>query len=564
MSTMRSVYTNLRAARTAIKDVGRLRQIAAVLVRHGLGHVVAAWNLQDKAIVGLLLEKRDPNIDPLTLFERITKALQELGPTFVKLGQILSTRPDLVPQALCDQFKTLQDNVSPISLDAARQVIEASLGCPIEDVFDEFSAVPLACASIAQVHTARLKTGEEIVLKVQRPGIKASITSDLNLLYFVARQIEATIPEAQAFDPVSIAREFERAITKELDFGFELTNLERFAANFAGWDTVKIPRAYREHSTSNLLVMERLFGHKITEAGAEGHDMEAIARETVRVVFTQVFEHGFFHGDLHPGNLFVLRDGRLGLIDFGLVGRMTQTMKDEMADLLLYVVTRNNEGVARCLYDISQHAGNVDYMAWEQDVCELFDKHFATASLNDIEFGAVLKDLIEGAIRHDVRIPPDYTMYFKALMTVEGIGKIVAPNLDLIAEIRPYAERLIAARYSPERVLKSTADTLRALGRVAKSLPLATNQLIAQIERGRFGVSIEDAHHFQLEDARAQRSNRALVLALAGTLLLMGTWMRNDVGITLFGAPILTTLCWALGGGLAFQVWWRIWRDGRS
>ena len=351
---MRTVYTNIRAARTAIKDVVRLRQIASVLVRHGYGHVVEAWNLQDKAVVGLLVERKAPETDRLSGPERLTRALQDLGPTFVKLGQILSTRPDLVPPEVCKELETLQSSVSPISYDEAREVVETSLGRKLEEGFDGFSIEPLASASIAQVHTAKLiGTDEEVVIKVQRPGIREVIEADLHILYWLARQLEQTVPEAAAFDPVAIIREFDRAISRELSFKYEGNNLQRIARNFESWDTIYIPTLHMELSSDNIMVMERLRAHKITEAAEHGHYMEPIAQECVRMLFKMAYEDGFFHGDLHPGNLLILEDGRIGLIDFGLVGRMTQTMKDAMADLVLGILTRNDEAVARSLFEMS-------------------------------------------------------------------------------------------------------------------------------------------------------------------------------------------------------------------
>jgi len=563
MSTMRAVYTNIRAARTAIKDMARLRQIAAVLVRHGLGHVVEAWNLQDKAILGLLVDRGEADL-PLTLFQRIAAALQDLGPTFVKLGQILSTRPDLVPQALCDEFKALQDNVSPITLEEAREVVCASLGRPLEEVFADFGEAPLASASIAQVHTAHLIDGDsDVVLKIQRPGIRETIESDLHILYFVARQIEATIPEARAFDPVSIAREFEKAISKELDFTYEAQNLERFDRNFTDWPSVYIPQVHRAYSSDTVLVMERLHGHKITEAGAAGHDMAPIAQECVRMLFKQVFEDGFFHGDLHPGNLWVLEGGRIGLIDFGLVGRMSQAMKDQIADLLMAMVTRNYEGVARAFYDISIRSGKVDYPAFEADSVELMSRYFDNATLAEVDFGQYLRELVEGAIRHDVRIPPDYTMFFKAIMTVEGIGKIVSPDLDLISECRPYVERLIAERYAPERVLRVTIDTLQAFARFGRQFPITAGQFLEQIEDGRLAIGIEQTQLDRLEQARDRRHNRALLTGTSAALLVCGTLARQDADFTVLGLPGLALLCYTLGGYLGLRIVWKIIRSGR-
>ena len=561
MSTIRAVYTNLRAARTAIKDAGRVRDIAMVLIGHGLGHFVERWNLQDRSILRKLVEKRT-EAEPLTIFERTSKALQDLGPTFVKLGQILSTRPDLVPQELCDQLMSLQDNVAPITLAEARQVVEESLGVPIEDVFDDFSAEPLASASIAQVHTARLKTGEEVVVKIQRPGIREKIQSDLHILFWVAKKIEETVPEAAAFDPVAIAREFERAISRELDFKFEATNLSRFARTFADWERIYIPALYDEHSSDTVLIMERLRALKITDAPAAGHDMEPIAKECVRMLFKMVFEDGFFHGDLHPGNLLILDDGRVGVIDFGLVGRMNQAMKDTMADLLLNIVTENYEGVSRSFFDICVRRGPVDYDAFEQDVVDLMGFYFENASLAEVDFGAFLRDLVEGAIRHQVQIPPDFTMFFKAIMTVEGIGKIVSPDLDLVSECRPYVERLVAQRYSPQRVMRVVTETLQHVGRFARQFPVAANQMLDQLDEGRLNLGIEYPDQEALEAARDRRLNRGVLASLVGVLLVCGTLAR-DHDATLFGVPGISLICLSLGGLLGARLLARVLSGGR-
>jgi ubiquinone biosynthesis protein len=561
MSTLRTVYTNLRAARSAIQDVGRFREIVAVMVRHGFGHLVERWNLQDTFVLKLLVQKRSEE-ERKSLEVRIVEALQELGPTFVKLGQILSTRPDLIPPALCDQLKRLQDRVSPITFEEARGVLESSLGRPADEVFAELDPTPLASASIAQVHAARLLTGEEVVIKIQRPGIGRTIESDLNILYFVARQLEATIPELRAFDPVAIAREFEKAIRLELDFHHEASHLERFDRNFSSWTSVHIPRFYKQASSDRVLTIERLRGHKITEAGEHGHDMARVARECVRMLFKMVFEDGFFHGDLHPGNIFILDGSRIGLIDFGLVGRMTQAMKDAMADLLLAVVTHDFEGVARSFYAISIRRGKVDYAAFEADTIDIMERYFLNRTLAEVDFGAFLRDLVEGAIRHDVSVPPDYTMFFKAIMTVEGIGKTISPDLDLVTECRPYVERLVAERYSPERVLRAAADSLQAFGRIGRILPFTLEKVLQQLDDGRLTLGVEYPQLATLEQARDKRLNRAVLGALAGSLLLVGALERQDHGFTLFGLPGVTLVAWTVGGWLSARLLWRILRSG--
>lgn len=562
MSTARAFYTNLRAARNAIKDLNRLQQIIRVLIRHGFGHITDLLSSNDaqvsKALEGAReREQRSSEGSELSTEERIVTILKELGPTFVKLGQILSTRSDLIPQSLCDELKSLQDQVNPLPFSELKNLLEENLGSELEGVFHRFDEVPLACASIAQVHTAQLISGEEVVVKIQRPNIRAVIEADLSILHYLARQAIEVAPEAEAFRPDLILTEFERAIIKELDFSYESRNLLRFARHFQDWETVHIPKVYIEHSDAQVLIMERLYGVKITEAGTLGHPMDDIAKETVRMLFKQVFEDGFFHGDLHPGNLLVLEDSRIGLIDFGMVGRLTPAMRSMLADLLLHITTNNYEGVARTLYEISDHDEPIHYSQWETDVTELMDQHFTNSSLAEVDFGQIVRDLIEGAVRHKARIPADYTMFFKAIMTVEGIGKIVSPDLDLIVECRPYVQRLVLERYQPERILREAVDALHHLGRFSKRLPHTAQQLLQQVEEQRLGLQLRDSQLEQRFLHERTLQNRMLLvkitLGLWATSLTLGIWGQN-----LTWGHTFMLISGILGIGLAVRLLWKI------
>ncbi len=551
MATVGTFYQNIRSARTTLRDIGRMREIALVLVRHGFGHVVQTWRFRDQAVVAPVVVQQTTS-DRLSGPARLTIALQELGPTFVKLGQILSTRSDLIPQDWCDHLTKLQDRVEPFPVAQAREVIESELEQTIEELFADFQDQPLASASIAQVHVATLLTGEEVVVKVRRPDITTKIESDLHLLYWVARQLEDGLPEARAFDPVAIVGEFEKSITKELNLEYEVAHLQRFQRNFSEWKNVHVPVVYPDYCSPALIVMERLNGVKITDGASLGHDMKPIAHDCVHMIFKMVFEDGFFHGDLHPGNLLVLEDSRIGLIDFGLVGRMTQSMKDGMAELLLALVMQDAERVARAFYALSRKRGPVDYEAYEQDVADLMLYHFQNTNLSDIEFGKYLHEIVEGAIRHNLSVPPNYTMFFKALMTVEGIGKKVSPDLDLIAECKPYVESLVAERYGPERLMREFSRTSVELAGIIHRLPASLSALMRMLDTGKLPVVIENPQ-LQEERAAAERRINRIIVACSGVGLVIGSSLiHSHQGNTEW--TLLPSLMLTLGLGLSLST----------
>jgi ubiquinone biosynthesis protein len=544
----------------AWQDVGRFQAIVAVLIRHGFGELISRMNLQDNIITRMLGSAPQEPVRDVSMPKRLSLVCQELGPTFIKLGQILSTRPDLIPDEYIQEFKKLQSQAAPLPFSAVSSEIEEALGQPLDELFASFEEEPLASASIAQVHTAVLPDGTEVVVKVRRPGIEEMLQSDLSILIFLAKRIEQIFPDAELFDPVGIAEEFERAISKELDFTVEARNLERFASNFSNNPDIHIPKVYKSCSCRSVLVMERLRGVKITDITT---GQKEIVRRLLRAVFEMIYVHALFHGDLHPGNIIIEEDGRIGLIDLGLVGRLTPRMRERVTDLIMGLIQTDYESVAETLYDIGIIRTHINYERFENDVAVLMDEYLIGSTMAEIEFGRLFQELIDGAMRHNISVPPDYTMMFKALITAEGVGKQLDPEMDLLTELKPYVMELARERYSPDKLLKKGLRNLNQLGRLMNQFPITARQVLMGVEDGRIKFGL-DSHQFDafLSEYR-QQNNRKVQTALAALLLLVGV-LALDVGkpTFFFQLPVISSWAFLLGGILGSWVLLGTFRDG--
>jgi len=491
------MVSGVRGFSTAIKDVSRLRAITGVLIKHGFGAVVTRLSLQDVIGVKSIMPYADADAIPYGRGQRIRMAIEELGPTFTKLGQILSTRSDLVPPDILVELQSLQDDVPELGFDEIRAQIEAELGASLEELFLTVDEEPLASASIAQVHVARLHEADafdgDVVIKVQRPNLLSRIDSDLNILDFLARRAAQMIPELQLMDPVGIVHEFEKAIRKELDFTNERHNIGRFQVNFEGFEGLRVPRVIERLCTSKVLTMERMRGVKITHAPAElSIDPYTVAPRMLRALFKMVFQDGFFHGDLHPGNILIAEDTTIGLIDFGLVGRLTEHQRDHILDILIGISRNDYRLVSRVFFELGIKVPGVvyQYEAFEADVIEVMERHIMDKTLSEIDVGAFFADLVNGAIKHRIQMPPTYTMVFKALMTVEGIGKSLAPGINFIEEAQPFVREVLLERYSPRRLVKESVDLLGSMSQFLRVFPTTATHLLRDAERGEIGFKL--------------------------------------------------------------------------
>lgn len=558
---------------TAVRDLERLRQIYVVLVRHGFGELAQRLGFGAKKAKIAALPPGAPDkalapdevaLEPvpdseakrgeeerakISLAARVRLVLMDLGPSFVKLGQIASTRPDVIPADWIIELKKLQDEVTPLPFEDIKGAVETSLGASLEEIYDRFEEKPLAAASIGQVHRAILKHPEgpkDVVVKVQRPGVRGTVARDLDLLHALAKLIERTVPESHIYSPSALVDQFDRAITTELDFGLEAEHAERFARNFHGHSHVRFPHVYKEASTKQVLTLEFLPGFKVYDAiRNHGFSGPVIAKTAVGIVIKMIFEDGFFHADPHPGN--ILLSGTpdkpvIGLIDLGMVGRLSPEMRDRTIDLMIAAVRQDHLAVADALWAIGTPTKKVDMRAYRAEVSVLSEKYIGRP-LKEIDMAAMISDLVRGATKFGLEVPPDFLLVGKAIMTIEGVGKEIDPDLDVFGEAKPYFLDLLRKRYSPERIGNEIWRGLERLSVAAYDLPQQVREILEDLGLGRMTVRTQDP---ELPAIVNRLGRRLLAGLVVGAFVLSGTWLlaartHEPVGIVMivFGALFL-------------------------
>lgn len=545
-SVLRTLYVTSRSLRTVVQDAGRAREIAAILTKYGFGVLAdrRRWPLQRPREL-IAVDSGELSAD-LDVFTRAVRMLEELGPTFIKFGQILSTRPDIVPPNLAFRLRSLQDRVNPVPEGEIRGAIESALGAPPEALFARFEATPLASASIAQVHGATTLDGDDVVVKVQRPHLRPVIEADLSLLRFLAQRVSDIFPEAHLFDLTGMVQEFERSLLRELDFTIEQQSLNRMRENFAAKaDRVHIPAVFRSLSSTTVLTMERVRGAKLTELPEEA-DRAKIASVYLDAAYQMLFQDGFFHGDLHPGNVFLEDDGRLGIIDFGMTGRLTRATREKLVDIIFSVLREDLEGVARVWYRLGTPIDRVDYPAFESAVVATLERHAVGRAMEEIDMGAFLRALATVAVRHRIRLPSDFTMMFKAMVTTEGLAKEIAKGVNPVEAARPYIEQLIKDRYSLDRVKSVATAELIHLADVAMEVPGRVERLLHQLEGGelRARLAVDDLQVVSTRVVRAM--NRGSVAVVVAAAALTGAFTLDAGPAVAFGLPAISFVSFTL------------------
>ncbi|HID76262.1 MAG TPA: AarF/ABC1/UbiB kinase family protein [Planctomycetaceae bacterium] len=499
------------------RHVNRWREILAVFSKYGLADWIS--RLGPDFAKDLLKAPGGTAIARHSWQTRIRLAISELGPTFIKLGQILSTRPDLVGVALAEELQHLQADVPADPPEVVRAIIVAELGRPVEELFDQFDETPFASASIGQCHGARLKTGEAVVVRVQHADIQRKVAVDCDILQGLAQMAER-IPEFRNYRPRAIASEFERTIRRELDFSRERRHMELFARNFAGDPRVHIPRAYGELCTSRVLCMERVEGIPLADVDrlrSAGVDLEQIGRRGAEIYLKMVFEHGFFHADPHPGNILVMDGGVIALLDHGMVGRIDERLHEDMAEMLLAVTTQDAEHLTSLIVRVGQIPAELDRTALSIDVTDLV-AHYGNQPIEEFDLSGALRELVELIRRYRIMLPTRIAMLIKTLITLEGTSRLLSPHFSLLELIKPYRRKMLMRRFSPRRRARKLRRFLADMEHLIETLPQGIQDILEQVQSGTFDVHLD---HRGLEPS----VNRLVLGMLASALFLGSSWL---------------------------------------
>lgn len=550
----------------ATHDVGRVHTLASILIRYGFGDMVRRLGLAGAlARAGKLLPLEQlQELVSLPAPVRVRRALEEMGPCFVKLGQVLATRVDLFPPEWIAEFSRLQNAVPPVPFDAICTEMCDALGIAPEFAFLSIEQTPLAAASIAQVHRARLHDGREVVAKVRRPGIRPVIEADLRLLQYAAKKIEAKFPDMRRFHPVGMVRQFETSLMRELDLAAECRHAERIAASFADDPRLVVPAVYWPYTSERMNVQDFVDGIPVADLAAlasAGIDPARIAKTGAQFVLKMLLEDGFFHADPHPGNLFVLRDGRIAVIDFGMVGRLSQGRRAEVVSLLFGLVERDADRVTEVLLDWTERP-DVDEAQLGIDIDAFVDRYH-DVPLGQLDLAGMLMEVTVLLRAHRLALPADLALLIKVCLTLEGLGRSLDPGFDMARQAQPFLRRAMVAQYGPRAMAKRGARAVADAAALLTALPHDLRRLIRAVKGGgaRVHMQLEELQDFSRQVSHsANRLSGSMVIAA----LIVGSSITMTVkgGPTLLGLPFFGLLGFVGASVAGIWLLWSIFRSG--
>lgn len=551
-----------------MRDLPRIREIIGVFARHGFGDLVRRLNVQrtfERAGESLSVPDEDapPVLDPPV---RARLALEQLGPTFIKLGQVLATRVDVFPPEWVTEFEKLQSSVPATDFAELEAELTRAWGRPPSERFSELSLEPIGSASIAQVHRAKLPDGQNVILKIRRPHIVAKIEADLRVLHHLATLVEFEFPDSRQYQPVRIVEQFSKSLRRELDLAQEAQHHHRFAENFANDPYIVIPTIYWEYTNEIVNVqsyIDGVAGNELSLLEPAGLDRKLLAQRGANAVLQMILIDGYFHADPHPGNVIYLPDNRIAFIDFGMIGRLPAPRRDEIVDLLAALAGRDERGILNVLIDWTADAP-VDEEKLARDLAE-FMFNYENLSLKDIRFGQLLNDVIAIMREHSITLPADLTLLFKALITLEGLGRQLDPDFQLVPHLTPFVRQVLLSRYAPLALLKKGQRNIWELASLIGGLPRDASRLIKAARRGKVKIDL-DLKRLDHFGQQVDRAASRLTLGIVTGCLIIGSSivMTVPAGPRLFGLPAFGFLGFLIAFLNSLWLIWSIWRAGKT
>lgn len=550
------------------RNLGRMREILAILVKYGFEDIVTNSTLRNfvsETRRHSWLRQEKPVFE-YTRWERIRMAAEELGPTFIKLAQVLSIRPDMMPEPLIKEFEKLQDRVPPFPFEQAKVIIERELGRPISEVFSEFNEKPLASASIGQVHKARLKTGQEVVVKVQRPEVAEIVERDLAIIKDVVQRADRYLKKQGVLNAPDVVRAFDRSIMKELDYQNEARNIERFRNFYKSYKNFYIPRAYREYSTGKILIIEFANGCKINDVvqlKAWGLDPRKVAENGMDIYLTQIFEFGLFHADPHPGNVMVRRDGVICLIDFGMTGQLMPKDKQNFAAIFVSMSQQDAKRMANALKKLSISDNIEDIRQFQYDLNEIIED-FIGLDVSESSIADMVTRLQKVMFEYKIVVPGSVFLIFRAFAILEGIGKQIHPHFNTYEFIRPYGRKIIEEQFSPKNLFNEALYRAEQMTDFASGLPRDLKEVMTKLKKGKLHFEIEHQGYGYLLKKWDSLTNRIVI-----TLLIFALIIGSAISMTAnwgpdmpreYGIPLISLYGLICAGVLGLMLFYSVLR----